>query len=93
MPIYIFQHPNTGELFDDIRTFAKAEEPYVAADGVVCERVLYPKSSDGKKHPKGLIDKNCEVWEKDPSAVRKLNPKYVRTRDGKRIRYNPNTMM
>jgi 23S rRNA maturation-related 3'-5' exoribonuclease YhaM len=35
------------------------------------------------------VDKNAEVWEKDPSYVKKLNPKYVRRRDGVKERYDP----
>lgn len=44
------------------------------------------------KRPKGLVDRNCEVWEKDRKYVKSIKPKFVRTRSGKKIRYNPNTM-
>ena len=92
MPIYVYEHPETKERYDDVRSFSEADDPYIADDGQECPRVLYPQSEVGSRHPPGLIDKKLEVWEKDRDHVRKMNPKYVRTRDGQRIQYNPSSM-
>ncbi|NJL70148.1 MAG: hypothetical protein HC888_00440 [Candidatus Competibacteraceae bacterium] len=98
MPIYEYKHPKTGEIFNDIRTFSKMTEPFVAPDGTICPFISWfeaPDAADvvkGNKWSKSTVDKKCEVWEKDPEYVRKCNPKYVRTRSGERIRYNPNSM-
>ena len=88
MPIYVYQHPNKEEFYEDLRSFKDADLPYISPDGSVCKRVLYPTNT-WSKHSKGLVDKQCEVWDKDPSYVKKLKPKYVRTRDGQKIRYDP----
>ena len=82
MPIYVFRHPKTGEEFEEMRSFADREKPFHSPDGWRCDRVLFPTAN-------AVIDKNAEVWEKDPSYVKSLRPKYVRTRSGKRIRYDP----
>lgn len=96
MPIYNYKHPETGEVFEDIRSFDDMEKPYISEDGIECEYITWynaPNASEhARKHSKGMIDKNCEVWEKDRAYVKKLNPKYVRTRNGKKIKYNPNSM-
>ena len=94
MPTYTYKHPKTGEFFEDIRPFSKANEPFIAPDGVRCENVPWWSDPDNcgdkcKKHSKGLIDKKCEVWEKDSAYVKSVNPKYVRTQSGHRIRYDP----
>lgn len=65
------------------------DSPYVLEDGTECPRVIYPLNTVSKDS-KGLVDRQCEVWEKDPKYVRDLNPKYVRRRDGQRVRYDPN---
>lgn len=87
MPIYVYKHPDTGEEFEVLRSFSEADNVFVSADGKKCKRVLFPASIAGKT---GVIDKNAEPWEKDPGYVKRLNPKYVRTRAGHRERYDPN---
>ena len=82
MAVYIYKHPESGEEFEEIRSMSSADEPFFAPDGVECERVLFPSSF-------AVINKNAEVWEKDPSYVKSLKPKYVRTRSGHKIRYDP----
>jgi hypothetical protein len=39
LPIYEYEHPTTGEIFEDIRPFSKADKPYIASDGAKCVRV------------------------------------------------------
>lgn len=85
MPIYVYRHPRTGEEFEEIRSYSKADTPFIAPDGVKCPRVTFPKSSSGGC----VVDKNAEGWEKDPGYYKKLNPKFVRYQDGHRERYNP----
>ena len=80
MPIYIFQHPDTEETFEEIRPFSRIDEPFYAPDGKECKRILSAFT---------VIDKNAEVWKKDPSYVKHLNPKWIKTRSGQKIRYDP----
>ena len=40
MPTYEFEHPDTGEIFEDIRRFSEVDEPFIAPDGVVCPRIM-----------------------------------------------------
>jgi predicted nucleic acid-binding Zn ribbon protein len=40
MPVYVFEHPKTGEQFEVIRPFSKSGDPYVAPDGVTCNKVI-----------------------------------------------------
>lgn len=86
MPIYVFQHPKTGEQFDEIRSYADIDRPFIAPDGAICERVRYPSTV-------GIVNKNAEVWEKDSDYVKKCKPKWVRRRDGVRERYDPTRHM
>ena len=93
MPIYHYKHPETGEIHEDLRASDNCKDPLVLDDGTECEFVpwyLLPEEREGvRKHSKGLVDKNCEVWEKDPDYVKKAAPKYVRRRDGVREKYDP----
>jgi hypothetical protein len=86
IPIYVYKHPETEEEFEVIRSYEEADKPYKSPDGKKCKRVLYPQNGIGGVR---VVDKNAEVWEKDPSYVKKLNPKYVRRRDGVKERYDP----
>ena len=56
-------------------------------DGTECPHVTWWGVSKGSI---GIVDKNAEVWEKDPAYVKSLKPKYVRRQDGVRERYDPN---
>lgn len=102
-----FRHPETGEFFTDQRTLFE-NGPYVAPDGVECpvttdrpddHPINQPlKESKTKKASKvngkvlGVNNKTREVWEVDRDYVRKCNPKYVRTRKGQRVKYDPKSM-
>ena len=96
MPDYFYRHPETEEIFEVNRSFSDQKKPFIAEDGTKCEFLpwyLHPDADQmGGKHPKGLVDKQCEPWQKDPAYVRKIKPKYIKTRSGKRVKYNPNTM-
>jgi len=85
MPLYEYRHPKTGEIFEDIRSFSQSDEPYIADDGTKCEKVPI---WDGQCRM-GLVNNNAEVWQKDPDYVKRMKPKYLRTREGHRIRYDP----
>lgn len=87
MPIYVYLHPVTGEEIEVLVSFTDIDVPYKAPDGTKCIRVQFPSSIAGKT---GVIDKNAEVWEKDPSYVKKLAPKFVKRRDGVKEKYDPN---
>ena len=39
MPIYQFEHPDTGEIFEEMRPFRKIDDPFLAPDGTKCERI------------------------------------------------------
>ena len=80
--IYVYEHPKTGEKFEVFRKASERDAPFVSPDGIECPRVLFPSAAT-------IVDKNAESWEKDPGWVKKINPKYVRTRSGQRIRYDP----
>ena len=82
MAIYEYIHPKTGEVFEDIRPYKKADMPFVAPDGVKCKRVAISSSFCGWKG-------NKEVFEMDRDYVKKMKPKYIRFKDGHRERYDP----
>lgn len=91
MPTYYFKHPETGEIFEIDRSIKEnIEKPHIHSDGVECEFVpWYIIDEIRSKSSMGIVDKNAEVWQKDPSYVKKLNPKYVRRRDGIKEKYDP----
>lgn len=82
MPTYEFEHPETGEIFEDIRRFADADEPYVAEDGTVCPRIMSRNIT--------IINKEQEVFEMDEEYTRISNPKYIKFKDGHKEKYDPN---
>lgn len=81
-PIYEYEHPETGEIFEEIRSFKDIDKPFYAPDGKKCKRLRVPKSIRGWR-------KDREVFEADPAHVKKVNPKYVKFQDGHRERYDP----
>jgi len=83
MPIYIYKHPETGEIFEDIRSFKDIDKPFISPDGIKCERVFAIKGL-------GVINKNAECFQKDADWVKRVKPKYVKFRDGHRESYDPN---
>jgi len=105
---YFFKHPNTGKIYEDERTVFDVSRPFVAPDGVECESTHErPKDHEihkplkkskttekklNKEKPKGINNKTREVWEVDRKYVRDCKPKFVRTRSGERIKYDPKSM-
>lgn len=84
---YKYQHPETGKIYKSFRDSEKKDEPYVSDDGVKCPRLLDP--GEGNNFQLGIIDKNAEVFQKDPDYVKKCSPKYVKFNDGHREKYDP----
>ena len=82
MPLYKFLNPVTGEVFEELVSVKKCKKPFVLPDGTKCKRLF-----SGFKG--GIINKNAEVFQKDPEYVKKCKPKYVKFRDGHRERYDP----
>lgn len=88
MPIFQYEHPETGEIFEEIRTFKNYHDPLILEDGTKCERVLFPKPTKGTKGP-AIINKNREVFQADTDYVKRSQPKYIKFNDGHRERYDP----
>jgi len=82
MPIYLYQHPETKEVYEVIRSVKDMDKPYVLDDGTKCKRIFGCGNM-------GVINKNAEVFQKDSDYVKKCKPKYVKFRDGHRERYDP----
>lgn len=83
MPIYCFRHPKTGEVIEVMRPMADSAKPYVHTDGVECARDI------GAEQGHSVVNRDAEFWERFPSDVRATNPKFVRSKDGRKIRYDP----
>lgn len=81
MPIYEYQHPETGEVFEDLRSIKDRDKPFISDDGAKCYRI-YSLAFSG-------WSKTREVFEVDPEYCKRLNPKYVKFRDGHREKYDP----
>jgi hypothetical protein len=88
---FYYKHPKTGKVYSDQRLTGFETVPYKAPDGVECKLLknYSPPAKKEKKSTFGIIDKNAEVFEKDPAYVKKCNPKYVKFRDGHREKYDP----
>jgi len=88
---YYYKHPDTGKIYSEQRMKGFENKPYVSPDGKKCEIIKdYIPFRKNRKSILGIIDKNAEVFEKDPKYVRECNPKYIRLRNGRRVRYDPN---
>ena len=83
MPLYLYEHTETHEIFEELRPIMDRDKPFIAPDGKVCERVIATPGWVGK----GI--KSREVFEVYRDDVRKANPKYVKFRDGHTERYDP----
>ena len=79
MAIYEYLHPETKEIFEDMRSMKNRDKPFFAPDGVKCKRII---SSFGGWR------KGREPFEVDSDYCKKLNPKFIKFRDGHRERYN-----
>ena len=81
-PIYEFEHPENGEIFEDIRAIDDRDKPYYSPDGKLCKRKEISSSFNGWK-------KNKEVFEADREYVKKVKPKNIRFNDGHIEKYDP----
>lgn len=85
--IFHYRHPRTGEIIKrSLPISSNQKKPIILENGAVCEYVPWYIIEKGSI---GIVDKNAEVWEKDPDYVRKLNPKFVRRRDGIKEKFDP----
>ena len=87
---YYYKHPKTGKIYSDQRMIGFETKPYKASDGVECELLEdYSPPVEESKNQIGIINKNAEVFQKDPEFVKKCKPRYVKFRDGHREKYDP----
>ena len=91
MPIYIYKHPETDEVFEVLRSMSQSEKQYEAPDGVMCDRIFHnPNFNKDKDWMRtSRAGEKLEIFQHDPSYVKKMRPKYVKFRDGHRERYDP----
>lgn len=82
-PIYEYIHPETSEIFEDIRKYKDRDKPFISPDGKRCMRLEVPSSMSGWR-------KDREGFEMDPSFYKKMKPKFVKFKDGHREKYDPN---
>lgn len=83
MPIYIYENKD-GQRFQQMRNVKDRDKLFIDKNNNKCKRVL--------TSPAVIKDGQCQVWDKDAAYVKKCNPKFVKTRKGQRIKYNPSTM-
>jgi hypothetical protein len=81
MPIYLYEHPKTGERFEDIRKYKDIDKPFIAPDGVKCKRVEVTSFTGWKG--------DREIFEMDAGYVKKCKPRFVKFRDGHREKFDP----
>ncbi|MFA5598957.1 MAG: hypothetical protein WDA06_00035 [Phenylobacterium sp.] len=81
MPIYEYIHPDTGEIFEDIRPVSERDKPFTHTDGKKCKRKEITSLNGWRGDREG--------FEIDADYYRQLNPKYVQFRDGHKERYDP----
>ena len=81
-PIYEYEHPDTGEIFEVLKPVKDRNKKFRAKDGVLCKRLEVPTKFSGGKG-------NKEPFEADPDYCKKMKPKYVKFQDGHRERYDP----
>jgi len=84
IPIYEYQHPVTGEIFEDLRSIKNRKKFFIAPDGVKCP--FAPFASN--RAPAGWLA-GREGFQIDSDFYKKTKPKYVRYRDNHRERYDP----
>jgi len=96
MPIYYYKHFKTGEIFEEIRKIKDRDKKFIAPDGIECKRIFYnPNEEAIKKNVKKNVrtsraGEKLEVFQADPTYVKKCRPKTIKFRDGHVEKYNPN---
>jgi hypothetical protein len=83
MPVYCYRHKNTGEIIEVLRPMSDSDKPYIHTDGVECIRDF------GAENGHAVVNSSKEFWERFPNDVKTTNPKYVRSKDGQKIKYDP----
>lgn len=81
-PIYEYEHPDTGEVFEEIRPVKDRKKPFYAPDGAKCKYIDFSRNFRGWRGGR-------EVFEADADYVKKQNPKYIRFNDGHKEKYDP----
>jgi hypothetical protein len=79
MPIYEYEHPETGEIFEELRSVSDRDRPFIAPDGIKCNKVMASSF--------GIVNGNADIADYD--EVLKNKPKYLRFKDGHRERFDP----
>lgn len=78
MPIYIFEHPHTGELFEVLRPFSQSDEQFKAPDGTICiKNISVPQIKIGGEKPDRAARKDAdqEKRSRDPERARQRRKK------------------
>jgi len=82
MPIYTYRHPETGEEFEDFRQMKDSDKPFLAPDGVKCQKIIASGIGGWR------LDR--EIYEIDADYCKKANPEFIKLRNGQRVKYDPN---
>ena len=85
MPVYSYKHPETGEIFEDLRKVKDRNKPYILKDGTKCKKIEFFEED---KAPWGWRS-GREVYEVDSAWCKKCRPKYILKNNGERVRYDP----
>jgi hypothetical protein len=80
-PIYVYVHPDTGEEFEEIRSFKDIDKVFMSPDGKKCKRKKTFQFSGWRK--------DREIFELDSQLVKKMKPKFIKLRNGRKIRFDP----
>ena len=80
MPLYEYEDPDTGEIFEEFRCMDDRNKPFISPSGKKCKKIVSRCS--------GWVE-NREGWERDPSYYKKMKPKYVKDQQGNRHLYDP----
>jgi len=90
MPIYIYKHPDTGEIIEELRPMSESDKPLVLEDGTVCHRYFGGElTQDDKRRRQYRGTNGHEGFEVDPDYYKALRPKRVRFKDGHSEPYDP----
>jgi len=81
MPIYEYIHPETGEIFEELRSFKNMDKPFIAPDGKKCKKLEVSTFTGWKG--------NREVFEVDSDYCKKVRPKNIQFQDGHKEKYDP----
>ena len=92
MPLYTYLNTKTNKVVEVLRPMSESSEDYIDEDGEICQRIFYDTTpADPKKGFRATrAGQKLEVFQSDPSFVRKMNPRYVTFLDKHREKYDPN---